>query len=382
VAQYTISLTVSNEWGCQDVSSSNYQVFPPVEATFTADTIGCSPHTVTFMNTSEGAELYSWDLGNGVTSNQSSPSTTYTTGYTNDSTYTAILTAISANGCESTYVMDIHVMHTPLASIVVDTTLGCFPTMVTLQNNSLGATEFSWAYGNGFTSDSTAYEHTVPYYNFGNSPATYPIQLIAISEFGCQDVTSTAVTIGPQLIASFVMPDEDCSPFTAIIDNTSVGGSSYQWSFGDGETSNDYEPTHTFFNWSLQDTSYSVELVVYDNYGCSDTASTTIHVYPIPIAGFIATPDQQVWPNATIDIENTTVGGSVGSTWNMGNGDVLFDNQPGSYTYDDWGDYTIQLVVSNGSCRYHISRDYHFATNTSRKFRGACKWLCSVDRAI
>lgn len=348
--QYTVGLTVTNEWGCQDATNAYYQVYPPVEAAFVADTIGCSPHTVTFMNTSEGAELYTWDLGNGLSSTQFSPSATYETGYTNDSTFTATLIATSANGCQHTFAMDIHVMHTPLAAVVVDTTMGCFPTWVTLQNNSLGASSYSWAYGDGFTSDTTAYEHAMPYYNYTNNPLTYPIQLTATSDYGCQDIATTAVTIGPQLIASFVMPDADCSPFSTFIDNTSAGGNTYAWSFGDGETSNVYEPNHTFFNWSLSDTSYTVELIVYDNYGCTDTASQVVEVYPIPIAGFTVTPSQQIWPNATVAIDNTTVGGSVGSTWNMGNGQVLYDSEPGNYTYSTWGDYTIQLVVSNGSC--------------------------------
>jgi PKD repeat protein len=350
VAQYNVGLTVTNAYGCQDAAMAYYQVYPPVEAAFVADTIGCSPHTVTFMNNSEGGEMYLWDLGNGLTSSLVSPSATYETGYANDSTYTATLIATSANGCEHSFSMDIHVMHTPLASVVVDTTVGCFPTMVTLQNNSIGAQDFSWAYGDGFTSDTTAFEHTIPYYNFTNNPVTYPIQLVATTDYGCQDVATTSVTIGPQLIASFIMPDADCSPFNAFIDNTTVGGNTYAWSFGDGEMSNIYEPNHTFFNWSNADTSYTVELIVYDNYGCSDTASTVVHVYPIPVAGFTATPSQQIWPNATIAIDNTTIGGSVGSTWNMGNGQVLYDNEPMSYTYETWGDYTIQLVVSNGSC--------------------------------
>lgn len=350
VAQYMISLTVENQWGCQDIAQSNYQVYPPVMASFIADTLGCSPHSVTFMNTSQGGGSYSWDLGNGLVSSMESPSTIYETNHVADSVFTATLTATSVYGCESEFVMPIHVLHTPLAAALVDTTMGCFPTQVSLMNLSVGASQFMWAYGNGFTSDTSAYVHTVPYFNYTNNPLTYPIQLTATSDEGCQDVTTTSVTIGPQLIASFVMPLEDCSPFSTFIDNTSIGGNSYQWIFGDGETSNDYEPNHTFFNWGSSDTTYNVQLIVSDNFGCADTAATAVNVFPIPVASFIVSPTQMVWPNATVVLDNTTVSGNVNSTWSMGNTEILYENEPGEFSYTTWGDYTIQLVVSNGSC--------------------------------
>jgi gliding motility-associated-like protein len=34
----------------------------------------------------------------------------------------------------------------------------------------------------------------------------------------------------------------------------------------------------------------------------------------------------------------------------MGNTEILYENEPGEFSYTTWGDYTIQLVVSNGSC--------------------------------
>jgi gliding motility-associated-like protein len=34
----------------------------------------------------------------------------------------------------------------------------------------------------------------------------------------------------------------------------------------------------------------------------------------------------------------------------MNDGNFLYDFNPGSYTYEQWGEYNIQLVVSNGSC--------------------------------
>jgi PKD repeat protein len=350
VGQYSIGLTASNIYGCSDFTSSNYQIYPPVVAAFAGDTTGCAPHGVTWMNTSEGAVSYQWELGNGQESSMETPYALYDGNNSVDTTYTATLVATSIYGCESQVSLPVHVYHTPIALASVDTTQGCFPTQVTLHNASIGASIYQWAYGNGFTSDTTAMYHQVPFYNYTNNPLTYPIQLIASTEMGCQDVTTTSVTIGPQLIASFVMPLEDCSPFATYIDNTSIGGNVYNWNFGDGETSNVYEPNHTFFNWGMSDTTYTVELVISDNFGCTDTAITTVAVYPIPVASFMVSPSQQVWPNATVVLDNTTMAGSINSSWSMGNSTNLYTNEPGSFSYTSWGEYTIQLVVSNGSC--------------------------------
>ena len=133
-------------------------------------------------------------------------------------------------------------------------------------------------------------------------------------------------------------------------DNMSDGGSSVSWNFGDGDISNAYEPQHTFFNWGQSDTTCAVTLVVFDNFGCSDTISRNVMVLANPTANFEVTPQTQVWPNATIELNNQTVGGQLTASWNMGNSDFIYEMNPSAYTYENWGEYTIQLVVANGFC--------------------------------
>ena len=70
-----------------------------------------------------------------------------------------------------------------------------------------------------------------------------------------------------------------CIPSSYQFFNNSVGGNTYSWDFGDGDTSNVFEPNHEY-----QDTGhYTVTLIVSDSTGCiqPDTAELDLDVYMI-----------------------------------------------------------------------------------------------------
>ena len=98
------------------------------------------------------------------------------------------------------------------------------------------------------------------------------------------------------------------SPFTFV--NNSVGGSSFFWDFGDGNTSGMFQPTHEY----ALPGSYTVTLIVtknnYDAEGnplccCSDTASAIVVIDPLPgpdiycISTLCAGDTSKYWTDAT-----------------------------------------------------------------------------------
>ncbi|MBL0315352.1 MAG: PKD domain-containing protein [Flavobacteriales bacterium] len=347
---YNIVLTATTEFGCVDTSAQVFSLYPEVFAVFAVDTIGCSPFNALFSNQSVGAVSYQWLFGDSQVSQLTTPAHTYTTGNEFDQDFEATLIATNLYGCTDTTTQTIHVMHSPLAVAQIDTMAGCYPTVVTFYNGSIGADSFVWTYGTGQTSTTDAEYHDYQYINVTSSVYTYPISLIATTDYGCSDQSNLTIDIAPEITADFYSIEEGCSPLQITFDNTSDGGDSYLWDFGDGDYSTDYEPTHTFFNWATTDTSYQVTFILFDSFGCSDTTSTTIHVYANPIASFDVSPDIQLYPDATITIDNTTIGGELSYNWDMDDGNELYVAEPGSYTYLSWGEYTIQLIVTNGSC--------------------------------
>ncbi|MGB1040929.1 MAG: PKD domain-containing protein, partial [Flavobacteriales bacterium] len=77
-------------------------------------------------------------------------------------------------------------------------------------------------------------------------------------------------------IASAPVPNI-CLPDSVSFVNNSSGGNVYQWTFGDGNSSSLFEPTHVYADTGV----YLVTLIVSDSTGCvpSDTATIIINAY-------------------------------------------------------------------------------------------------------
>lgn len=347
---YTVLLVATSADGCVAQASASYTIYPDVVALFTTDTMGCSPHNAPFINQSVGAVSYLWNFGDGQVSSATSPAMVFNAPFDADQLVEAQLIATNVYGCSDTVSQTIHVMHTPQAIAQNDTVMGCYPATAVLYNGTIGADNFIWMYGTGQTSTTEELYHEQQYINITNEVFTFYITLQAFTEYGCMSSDQLTIDVAPEITADFNAIQQGCAPLEVYFDNISEGGSSVTWNFGDGDISNTYEPQHTFFNWGTNDTTYTVALVLFDNYGCSDTINRTVTVFAEPIAGFEVTPQTQLWPSASVGITNTTVGGNLNATWNMNDGSFLYDYNPGNYTYNQWGEYTIQLVVSNGSC--------------------------------
>ncbi|MFN0032748.1 MAG: PKD domain-containing protein [Flavobacteriales bacterium] len=349
-SQYDVVLTAATAHGCVATHTETFTLYPAVDVQFAVDTIGCSPFNAFFVNQSQGAASYVWAFGDAQVSSLTSPTHTYVTDLENDTTYTAQLLGTSIYGCADTAAVNIHVMHTPEAIAQMDSVFGCYPTNVTFFNGSIGADSYQWTYGTGETSTTSAPYHDYAYYNITSNVVTYNITLNAYTNYGCSSSDNLSIEIAPEIEAAFYVQAEGCSPLEVYFDNQSTGGNGYQWNFGDGDFSTDYEPQHTFFNWGNSDTTYAITFVLEDSFGCTDTATQYVYVYAIPQASFTATPQTQVWPNSTITLDNTTIGGTLQNTWDMDDGTEIYLAEPGTYVYSTWGEYSIQLVVDNGSC--------------------------------
>jgi gliding motility-associated-like protein len=349
--EYEITLIATANTGCSSEAILPYTLYPPVVAAFFADTAGCSPLNAFFSNQSIGANAgFEWDFGDDQSSFQTNPAHTFVNNSGDDITFDVMMVASSIYGCTDTTYQPVVVHPTPIAILEIDTTLGCYPLEVIFQNQSIGADSFTWAYGTGQIGDTTEEYHSFIYYNLGDEPVTYDVQLTAFTDAGCQSMDQLAVDVLPQLQAIFDSPTEACSPFEVSFDNQSIGALSFAWDFGDGDTHTIENPTHTFYNETTEDVTYTVELIVQSYYGCFDTTYTDITVYATPFADFEADPEFQVFPESTVTIENNSVAGVVNYEWDMDDGNELTGINPGQHTYETWGVYQIELVVSNGFC--------------------------------
>src|SRR6185503_20510410 len=141
-------------------------------------------------------------------------------------------------------------------------------------------------------------DHTYP------GPGTYTAWLILNDTAFCNDPDSIQldVRVADNLVAKFDTPPVGCAPYSALFTNTSVGGLTFQWDFGDpasggNNTSTAINPTHVYNTPGT----YNIVMIADDPNTCNktDTARFTMIVYERPVADFSHSP---VTP-----VENTPV---------------------------------------------------------------------------
>lgn len=313
-----------------------------------------APLTVGFNNTStaSGAPLtYSWAFGNGNTSTTTNPpSETYVL----DGNYPVILTATDTNGCESTSQINVGIGQ-PIANFQVADTLciGVPDTMVNLSP----AGSYSWIFGAGASPNVST--QTNPIVTF-NTPGFHTITLTINGV--CPDDTSITIFVEDPVADFVANPTYSCSePMIISFTPVTTNAASYQWNFGNGDTSNLQNPVITFYD---EDTTiYSINGPnVLNNY-FSDTLVITTY------AGCTATyisidtlhkPNALLMPDVvdgclplTVQFSDSSISNEpiVNWEWFFGDGSSISasNNSPQPHTYTTMGEYNAYLIITNSA---------------------------------
>ena len=341
------------DFGCSAASGLAHIVHPNVTAAFDAPEAACTPLEVNFTSNSVNATgSTAWTFGDGTSSVENNPMHVFATESTNDSTFTVSLLATNAAGCADSTSAEVIVFGRPVAEIALDSLEGCYPVNATFANNSVGNTSVSWNYGNGEFSAISDSLHTKTFFNPTETLITYTTILSVSNEHNCEASSSVAFDVAPHLNAQFDMIGQGCSPVDGQLINQSEGAASFIWNFGDGSaSSNETNPEHVFVNTTNEDQTFQVELIALSAYGCVDTVTVGVEVYPMPAAQFSVTPAIQTYPNTTVGINNNSLASaSAVQYWSFGDGDEVVGDQPVFHTFDSWGTYNITLLVDNGIC--------------------------------
>ncbi|PCH93440.1 MAG: hypothetical protein COB85_07090 [Bacteroidetes bacterium] len=323
---YVLSVTD----GCgtpQAIDSVLVEVSPyPVVGIFPQDISVCENATIGFIDliaNPEGSTYY-WDFGDGTVDTTTNPFITHV--YDNVGIFNLSVSVISANGCQtdSSDVGTIFISPLPTADFSAATIDSAIlqPT-VAFTDLSFGdpfmgdsISTWYWDFGDGTNSIE---QHPVHVYN---DTGTYIVMLAITNEFGCPDtIYITLVTCSDQptsgtVIVISAIPGVSCSANPNVVDiaNATVNFSAsesitYNWDFGDSDTSSIRNPTHIYQDTGL----YNAVLTITDQYKCMNTCSLTVIVEP--------NYDIKV-PNAFTPNPNGPNGG--GYDINIFNNDVFF----------------------------------------------------------
>jgi len=360
---YVVEQKVKNNHECYDSITREVKVFPEVIADFSMDTLGCSPFTVPFTNTTLNARDYNWYFGTGgSTSSEKEPTQIFTNTNIVDVLVPIRLIAVSEYQCADTLDKTIYLNHKPKADFRLQgfTNMGCAPFDAVFDNRSLtSSSTFYWTYGDDTDTITYDQSETVQHFyrNLRSTIRSYKVQLLAVTDQGCRDSVDNSIFVYPEVVAAFVVDTISCSPFPATFSNQTINAYRYKWDFGDSTTSVQSDPAHLYSNDSTINKEFNVSLIGYSKDGCVDTTNRTIVVLPTPIASFGVTPIYQRFPAATVNITNRTNDGDFIYVWSFGDDSLSLDKNPAPYTYQHWGQYFVELSVSNDYCRDSARQD-------------------------
>lgn len=339
---YTVQLIVTNSNGCRDTATHTAGVIiGSVLANFAAPAIICTGNAFTFTNTSTPAPVSSsWTFGDATSSTASSPVKIYNTA----GNYTVKLVS-DFGGCIDTKIKMITVLPKPAAAFSGTPLTGCsIPKTVNFTNTSTGAIAYEWDFGDNTTSTQQSPQHT---YTTENN---YTVTLIVTNANGCTDtiVKTDYVKIKLPHVAINNLPQQGCAPlswtFTSSV-TTADPVVSYEWFFGDGTTSSQSSPNHTFSAGI-----YDIMLVVTTASGCTDTARVPAGIKSSvkPHANFGADP-RDVCAFIPINFTDSSTGTITSWHWDFGDGSTSIIQNP-THAYEDTGLFSIQLIVGNNGC--------------------------------
>jgi PKD repeat protein len=341
---YLVTLTVDNGGG--QVSTQHKVTVPRPCADFTFSVLpGCGNTKVQFTDTSKGFKTgmsYSWAFGyNGATSTDQNPSYTYPAG---GGTYQVTLKITAWDGTTSSITKAVTIP--PPAYAAFSVTRTCGSKTVTFTSTSCGVTpgmKYNWVFGDGKTySTTSSASFTHSYQNKG----TYKVTLtITTSNGGATNIPSVTRLVSVPPPCSGFMSGTTCNSWMGKFTDGSSGDlGKWHWDFGDGGSSDQQNPSHTFGS----DDTFTVTLQVTANDGSTDQCMHKVTVRPL-CAGFTTST---TCGSLVVALTDMSTPQSAISSWLWSFGDkstqTITPPAPGSTThpYAKGGTYGITLKVT------------------------------------
>ncbi|MEL6867662.1 MAG: PKD domain-containing protein, partial [Bacteroidota bacterium] len=348
---YTISLTVTDQNGCiGTITQTDFiTVAPDPVVEVTVDNgFGCSPpFTANFSHIgSTQGMVYLWDFGNGSTFTGTNPPPIT---YNQPGIYTVEVIGTNVqSGCRDTFVLEDAVQVGNEIDFTVNRQEGCEDLIVILSDQSPEpADSIVWDMGDGTLLDNGQLSHTY------TDPGCYTIILTRYIN-GCASVLpiDNCIRVFGEPTGT-MMNDRPlgCSlPHLVSFTSQSPTAVGYLWDFGDGFTSSNPNPVHSFQAFGT----YPIKLTFTSPEGCETTISTdTIVIQPlnanIAFDEFLGCTPLDI----TLNDQSASIVPINSWEWELTNNSssppsiVTAAGPTPSLTLVDTGAYTIRLIVSN-----------------------------------
>lgn len=359
----TFHMSINTQNSCGVAKSIDYVILVQPQSVFSklvlqgTDRYGCAPFLVDFtkLNQSAGANLYTWDFGDGSAKQEThSLNEQISHTYLKAGNYTVQLTA--TNGC-STVITDqvITVYGTVTASFDKDKVQVCIGEEIKFTNTSDPQLTSLWDFGDGTTSTDINPSHA--YQTSGIKTITLTTTKTYPTGGSCVATAVKTVNVLAAPIATFTSNASqlNCGPFKLMVSSLPSNAANIEWDFGDpssiGNLTTGFNVNHTYNKAGT----YTITAKAYNLLGCTAVSTQVIKVTETPIAAFNFGPKNICGAAATVQFtNNSTYGGSDLVTYKWYVNGVLTStakdlihafNTPGTITLPYI--YKIKLEASN-----------------------------------
>lgn len=291
---YEIDITVDSEYGCTDTEQINVEVGEFATADFeVGEAEFCEDEELEFTNNSEVHEDqsldFTWDFGDGSTSEDEEPTHTYD----ESGSYEVSLVAETYGQCNDTMSRSVDVKALPEAEMQMPEEL-CVDEEGQFSPGQGAVGNFEWEFDDGEVSNERSPLHSY------NEAGTYTVTLTVASDQGCESEYTGDVEV-PEIPESEFESEAVGGQlsFSAVNENLA----SYEWQLGDGTTTDEVDFTHTYD----EDGFYDVTLTVTDEAGCESTTTEEVGYWAASLAdqddGEL---DWGIYPNPADDFVNVS----------------------------------------------------------------------------
>ena len=357
-------------------------------ATAPSDTLLCFPPFNVIFEASSPVPDHLWILDDGNTSTQA----TFTHTYADTGIYNVTYIAIDSTTCNvsdtATFTVDLQQTEQFLANFNLPTYDPCDTTgmEVNLTFTGTGTDSISWIMGDGtIYNDINTVNHTY------SDSGSYNIQMIASDQF-CNyvDTISEIALYQYEYLETEVIAPMDLSmcgqPYLVTFEATGIAPN-YHWNLGDGNSSTLDTLTHEYTSPGV----YNVTYFQIDSNTCNvvDSSEFSVTIYQEELLSVdfnipsIEPCDDSTQLEVLVDFDGS---GADSLMYDMGNGDIFYNQDSVNYTYLHQGTYLLTVYAADTNCNSDTSITVPINFNNSYTETSAMApqdvTLCSAPYAV
>jgi PKD repeat protein len=341
VNTYNPRLIVTAANGCKDSLEAPITIYQTPKANFVESNNNvCAGSIIVFTNTSTisgGTFTSGWDFGTGTTASTLNASHKFDS----SGTFAVRLVATSNNGCVDTLIKNIVIKESPYANFEWDKACDIDPTQFV--NKTISHNGFTTLYEWNFNGQGSSQLEN-PSFNFTSTGNKNVSLKATIQENGCNNTVTKVINIRVMAKANFNFV-EVCAGQQLKFNNSSQSSTdfvNYSWKFGDGNSSTQKNPSHTYSNTKGE--TYQVTLVASVSGGCVDSITKPVYSKEVPDCDFEIVdtylPGHRAYKFVPAVKNHSTY------SWDFGDGNKSNDSMP-TYQYNKNGTFFVELSVVN-----------------------------------